>query len=163
VKGVNLAWTQPYRDDRFFLDGSGTIAQPIPNGLATVTGTLSGEWFDNTFYAAFRSGAFASLVVTFAGPTAIASTFFPTIKFTMSAIQIRGNSPQVGGPDLLDVDIPFVAKDDGTNPPLKIEYTEVEPAVRGRGALGRHDPSEGHTDHLPRPAVHRRRDGPQSR
>jgi hypothetical protein len=50
VKGVNLAWTQPYRDDRFFLDGSGTIAQPIPNGLATVTGTINGEWFDNTFY-----------------------------------------------------------------------------------------------------------------
>jgi hypothetical protein len=126
VKGVSLAWNQPYRDDRFFLDGSGTIAQPIPNGLATVTGTLSGEWYDSTFYTAFRSGAFASLTITFAGPTAIASTFFPTIKFTLSAIQIRGNSPQVGGPDLLDTDIPFVAKDDGTNPPLKIEYTSTE-------------------------------------
>jgi hypothetical protein len=129
VKGVDLAWTQPYRDDRFFLDGSGTIAQPIPNGLATVTGTIHGEWFDNTWYAAFRSGAFATLVVTFAGPTAIASTFFPTIKFTMSAIQIRGTSPQVGGPDLIDADIPFVTKDDGTNPPLKVEYTSTEVAA----------------------------------
>lgn len=129
VKGVNLTWNQPYRDDRFFLDGSGTIAQPVPNGLATVTGTMSGEWYDQTFYNAFRSGAFASLVITFAGPTAIASTFFPTIKFTMSAVQIRGTSPQVDGPDLLDLDIPFVAKDDGTNPPLKIEYTSTETAA----------------------------------
>jgi hypothetical protein len=129
VKGVSLAWTQPYRDDRFFLDGSGTIAQPIPNGLSTVTGTISGEWFDNTWYAAFRSGAFASLVITFAGPTAIASTFFPTVKFTMSAIQIRGTSPQVSGPDLIDASIPFVAKDDGTNPPLKVEYTSTETAA----------------------------------
>ncbi len=126
ITGVSFAWAQPMAGDRFFLDGSGTRAQPIPNALATVTGTLTGEWYDTTFYAAFRSGAFASLVLTAAGPTAIASTYYPTVKFTMSAIQIRGTSPQVGGPDLLNLSIPFVAKDDGTNPPLKIEYTSTE-------------------------------------
>jgi hypothetical protein len=36
---------------------------------------MTGEFYDSTFYAAFRSKAFASLVLTFAGPTAIASTF----------------------------------------------------------------------------------------
>jgi hypothetical protein len=129
VKGVNLAWTQPYRDDRFFLDGSGTIAQPIPNGLATVTGTHGREWLRQHVLRRVPVRRVRVAGVTFAGPTAIASTFFPTIKFTMSAIQIRGNSPQVGGPDLLDVDVPFVVKDDGTNPPLKIEYTSTETAA----------------------------------
>jgi hypothetical protein len=57
------------------------------------------------------------------GPTAIASTYFPTFKNTFSAIQIRGTSPAVAGPDILSTDIPFVAKDDGTNPPWKVEYT----------------------------------------
>jgi hypothetical protein len=61
--------------------------------------------------------------VTFAGPTAIASTFFPTIKFTLPAIQIRGTSPTVGNADVLDQSIPFVTKYDGTNAPCKIEYT----------------------------------------
>jgi hypothetical protein len=126
VTGVTLTWEQPYADGRFFLDGSGTRAKPIPNGVATVTGTLTGEWYDSTFYSAFRSGAFAALVVTFAGPTAIAASNFPTIKFTLPAIQIRGSSPQVGGPDLLDLSIPFVAKYDGTNAPMKVEYTSTE-------------------------------------
>jgi hypothetical protein len=129
ITGVNWTWTQPMKADRFFLDGSGTIAKPVPNGLATVTGTLVGEFYDNTAYAAFRSGAFASLVVQAAGPTAIASTFFPTFKNTFSAIQVRGSSPTVSGPDILDLSIPFVAKDDGTNPPWKIEYTSTDTAA----------------------------------
>jgi hypothetical protein len=129
VTGVNLTWTQPRADSRFFLDGTGTRAQPIANNIASVTGTLSGEFYDSTFYTAFRSSAFASLVITFAGPTAIATTYFPTIKFTLPAIQIRGTSPQVGGADLLDQSIPFVAKYDGTNAPFKIEYTSTETAA----------------------------------
>jgi hypothetical protein len=43
ITGVDLTWTQPYADSRFFLDGSGTRGKPIPNGIATVTGTLSGS------------------------------------------------------------------------------------------------------------------------
>jgi len=129
ITGVNWTWTQPMADSRFFLDASGTIAKPIPNGLATVTGTLTGEWYDQTYYNLFRSGAFASLVVTAVDPVAIATTYFPTFKTTMSAIQIRGTSPQVAGADLLSLSIPFVAKDDGTNPPMKIEYTSTDSAA----------------------------------
>lgn len=129
ITGVNWTWTQPMKADRFFLDGSGVIAKPVPNGLASVTGTLTGEFYDNTAYAAFRSGAFATLVVTGTGPTAIASTFFPTFKNTFAAIQIRGSSPQVDGPDILDLSIPFVVKDNGTDPPWKIEYTSTDSAA----------------------------------
>jgi hypothetical protein len=129
VTGVTLAWNQPMADGRFFLDGSGVRAKPIPNGVATVTGTLSGEFYDSTFYAAFRSGAFAALVVTFAGPTALNASFFPTIKFTIPAIQIRGTSPTVGGADLLDQSVPFVAKYDGTNAPMSVAYTSTETAA----------------------------------
>jgi hypothetical protein len=57
--GRDLTWTQPFAEGRFFLDGSGTRARPIPNGLATVTGTLNGEFYDSTVLRAFRSGAFA--------------------------------------------------------------------------------------------------------
>jgi len=129
ITGVNWTWSQPYKADRFFLDGSGVIAKPVPNGLATITGTLVGEWYDNTAYAAFRSGAFASLVVQATGPTAIASTYYPTFKNTFAAIQIRGTSPQVDGPDILDLSIPFVVKDNGTNPPWLIEYTSTDSAA----------------------------------
>jgi hypothetical protein len=129
VSGVDVTWEQPMALERFFLDGSGTRAKPIANGVATVAGNLTGEFYDSTFYAAFRSGAFASLVMTFAGPTAIATTYFPTVKITLAAVQIRGSSPQVGGPDLLGQSIPFVAKYNGTDAPMKVEYTSTETAA----------------------------------
>jgi hypothetical protein len=110
---VNWTWSQPYASERFFLDGSGTIAKPIPNGLATVTGTIAGEYVDQVLYAAYRSGSFAALVATATGTTAISGAEFPTFTNTFSAIQLRGASPQVGGADLLDLSVPFVAKDDG--------------------------------------------------
>jgi hypothetical protein len=113
VTAVNWTWTQPYADGRYFLDGSATRAKPIPNGLATVTGTMTSEYFDQTFYAAFRSGAFAALVCTATGTVAISGSEFPTFTNTFSAIQIRGDSPQVGDADLVTMSVPFVAKDDG--------------------------------------------------
>jgi hypothetical protein len=126
ITGVEWAWEQPFAGERFFLDGSATRGKPIANGVGTVTGTLTGEFYDTTAYAAFRAGGFASLVITAAGPTAIATTYFPTLKFTMAAVQIRGSSPQVGGADLLNLSIPFVAKYNGTNAPMSVEYTSTE-------------------------------------
>lgn len=113
VTGVTWTWEQPFAAERFFLDGSATRAKPIPNGLATVTGTLTTEYADNTFYSAFRSGAFAALTAIATGTTAISGAEFPTFSNTFAAIQIRGSSPQVSGPDLLGLSVPFVAKDDG--------------------------------------------------
>jgi len=129
ITGLNWTWTQPYASTRFFLDGSGVISRPIPNGLATVTGSLTGEWYDTTFYSAFRSGAYASLVITAAGQTAIATTYFPTFKTTLGAIQVRGSSPTVSGPDLLDLTVPFVTKYNGSAVPMIIEYTSTDSAA----------------------------------
>ena len=117
VTGINWTWSQPYKADRFFLNNSGVIAKPIPNGLATITGTLNAEWYDTTYYNLFRSGAFAELVFSVAHPTAITGSHYPTFTNTFAAMQIRGTSPQVGGPDILTQSVPFVVKDNGTNAP----------------------------------------------
>ena len=117
VTSINWTWTQPYKLDRFFLNNSGTRAKPIPNGLATIEGTMNAEWYDTSFYDLFRSGAFASLVFAVEHPTAISSSHKPTLTNTWSAVQFRGTSPQVGGPDILTQNIPFTVKDNGTNAP----------------------------------------------
>lgn len=117
VTGINWTWTQPYKADRFFLNSSGVIAKPIPNGLATIAGTMTAEWYDATHYARFRSGEFAELVFAVAHPTAITGAHYPTFTNTFTAMQTRGTSPQVSGPDILTQSIPFVCKDNGTSAP----------------------------------------------
>jgi hypothetical protein len=111
---VTWTWEQPFAADRFFLDGSATRAKPIANGLATVTGTMTSEYFDQTFYSRVPVGRVrvaGRYGGGYDGDLRVAE--FPTFTNTFSAIQIRGSSPQVGGPDLLDLSVPFVAKDDG--------------------------------------------------
>jgi len=128
ITSLNWTWEQP-RAIRRFLGSGGTIADPVPNGLATVAGTFSGEWYDETYYDLFCSGAFAALVVTFTHPVAIVGTEYPTFTNTFSAIQLRGSSPQVSGPEMLAVDIPWVARDDGTNPPWQAIYKSSDSAA----------------------------------
>jgi hypothetical protein len=125
MTGVDLAWSIP-RAQRGFLDGSATYGQPVVNGRAEITGTINAEWGNSEYYDLFRSGAMVGLVITCTGTTAISgSTAFPTLKLTMTNIQIRGGSPSVGGPDLISNSYPFVVGYDGTNAPLSIELTET--------------------------------------
>lgn len=126
ARSCGLTWTQPYKDDEFFLGSGGTKQKPIPNGFATVEGTMGLEFYDSTAYSLWRTGrSNIAVIFDFQGPI-IASTFKEQITFTMSSVQLRGESPQVGGPDVIDVNVPFRALDDGTNPPLKIEYTSTD-------------------------------------
>jgi hypothetical protein len=125
VRSAQWTWTQPRKDDRWFLGTGGTRLKPIPNGFSTVAGTVELEWFDKTAYNLFRSGALIAIVFDFVGAQ-IESPNNEEIKFTLSSCQLRGSSPTIDGPDVLSVSVPFTAGDDGTNPPLKIEYTSTD-------------------------------------
>jgi hypothetical protein len=128
VQSLTVTWTQPFKEDRFFL-GSGAVKQkPIPNGIPTLAGSMSAEWYDQSAYQLFLSGGIVGVVFDFQGAT-IASTYKEQIKFDMPAVQVRGESPQVGGPDVLDQTIPFTVGDNGTNPPLSISYMSTDLAV----------------------------------
>lgn len=123
-----IDWAQPYKTDRFFLGSGGLKQRPIPNGLQTVTGNLELEWYDESAYALFRSGAKAAFALTFDNDV-ISGEHKETIGFSLPSIQLRGNSPQIDGPDVLNQTVPYVAGDDGVNPPLTITYKSTDVAI----------------------------------
>lgn len=128
VKGFSLPLKFEYANDRFSL-GSTVKSAPLVNGYPDISPTLDIEFKDlATAYNLFTAGTIVSLVLTFTGPL-IASTFYETIKFTMSAVGLNGESPTVEGPDLLMQNITCEVLDDGTNPPLKIEYTSTDTTI----------------------------------
>src|SRR4051812_14743547 len=131
VRSVNLNWSIP-REPLRVLDASSTYGQPVVNGRAELAGTIDAYWEATSvaYYDLFRAGTMVPIIVTVASTTAISgSTAFPTMVYTMANAQLRGTSPTVGGPDLIDVSIPFVVKYDGTNAPLKVEVTETATAA----------------------------------
>jgi hypothetical protein len=128
AQSLNFTWTQPYKTDRFFLGTTGTKAKPIPNGLPTIEGNIAAEWYDASAYQLFLSGAIVGVVFDFQGAI-IASTFKEQAKFDMPAIQVRGDSPTVGGPDVLDQAIPFKIGDNASAAPLTVTYMSTETAL----------------------------------
>lgn len=128
ARSISINWTQPYKTDRFFIGSDPTKARPIPNGIAQTTGQLELEFFDGTAYGQFRAGDPLAIVLTLQN-NLIASPYYEKLVVTISAAQVRGSSPQVSGPDVLDITVPFTAGDNGVDTPVKYEYTSTDTAV----------------------------------
>jgi hypothetical protein len=124
----SLTWTQPYRTDQAHLGSGGLFAKPIPNGLPTLTGTVSVDWATETEYLLYRNGTIIDVYADFQGNT-IASTYKEEFKADCTAAQIRDAGPVVGGPDVLTQDLNFTAGDNGTNVPLIVSYQSTDTAI----------------------------------
>ncbi|MDP2712309.1 MAG: phage tail tube protein [Solirubrobacteraceae bacterium] len=127
-QSMTLDWAQGYRTDRWFLGSGGLKKRPIPNALQAVTGNLELEWFDTTAYALFRSGAKIAVSFDFANDV-IEDDYLEQIVFALSDVQLRGGSPGIQGPDVLAATVPYVAGDNGTDPPLQITYQSTDTAI----------------------------------
>lgn len=125
VKGTNALKT-----DRFHTGAAGKKAEPIDNDFRNYTVELDTEYIDQaTWVARHFSDATFALVAQFVGPL-IASTYYETLKVTVPAVRINTASPpSVSGPDVEDESLTIEVLDDGTNPPIKIEYTSTDTAA----------------------------------
>jgi hypothetical protein len=107
--------------DRRFIGN--TKREPLAGGIAEITGTLDAEFEDLTAYAAWLAGTQATLVLTFTLATLIPTTAVPySLTITCQKIEYSGETPKVGGPDVVKMNRPFRALYDGTNPVIKLEY-----------------------------------------
>jgi len=127
--GFNLSGELPRADDRFRLGSGQTKLKPILNDYTAATLTLSGEFKNLTHQALYDADTIFPVVITFDSGVAAGGANNYLIRFTMQACQIRGEDPTVGGPDLVTQDLAMDVLDNGTNPPVVIEYQEVSTAA----------------------------------
>lgn len=96
------------------------------NAYATVQVSLTVDWQDGTLYDKFKTGnTLSSVILDFVGPT-IASTYNEEIKFTMPASGWDGDTPNVGGPDVLNYSPTLDVLDNGVAAPLTIDYVSTD-------------------------------------
>lgn len=129
VKSMSVDLAMPRAVERYGLRSNAVKAKPILNDYTTGTGSLGFEFTDTTQYGLFTNGTKVPLILDFTS-SSMAGTAFPyRITFTFAQVQFTGTTPSVGGPDILSYDAPFSILDDGTNPPVKIEYMSTDSAA----------------------------------
>jgi Phage tail tube protein len=128
VSSGSITIAIPQAVDRFGLGSGGTKAEPLQNGLVAITAQLDLEFTSLAQQTAFRNATRRKLQLVFTGPN-IESGFNHSLTFTMPQTVTVDNSPNVGGPDILNQTPSFEATDDGTNPPLTIDWITTDTAL----------------------------------
>lgn len=100
VRSFTLEAALPLAADRAG-PGSSTVREPLENGWGEFSGTITSDFEDLTAYNRFVNGTEAALVLAFSNGT-------DSLTITMN-VRFDGETPNVGGPDLLELSLPFKA------------------------------------------------------
>lgn len=128
VTSFELTGTNPVAASRFFLGSAGTKANQLENGYRAVTGKFSGEFSKSQFYDVFKSGTVTPIQVTWTFGDAGGSNPF-AFDVVLPACRLNTGTNNVGGPDIVQGDVEFVALDDQATTPIQITYTSTDTAL----------------------------------
>lgn len=98
VKSASVKVDNNMAADRFRL-GSAAIKEQFRNGMANYTGTVAADFESLTAYNRFVNGTESALVLAFNNGS-------QSLTITCN-VEFDGDTPTVGGPDLLDQPLPF--------------------------------------------------------
>jgi hypothetical protein len=127
ITDFELEVNNSLKSDRYFLGGA-TMSEPILAGMTEITGSITAEFDSLTALNRFVNNTQVALSAKWTAATAIESTTFPYVEVIIPKVRFDGGSPTVGGPDVLTVELPFKALNDGTNAPITIDYMTSDTA-----------------------------------
>lgn len=119
VKDFTLTVDNSLKVDRYNLSGTGTKQAPTQSGFRKVTGKFSAEFSGTGVLAKFLADTDIKLQLTISNGASSLDILIPVAR-------LNGDTPQVKGPDAVDVDFEFEVLYDGTNAPLTITYTTAD-------------------------------------
>lgn len=125
VSATSLSIPLPQKVDRFGLNKSALASEPLPNDYMRPTGNMTMEFLGLTQFNHFVNCDAVKVVLNFEGAL-IAGANKEKLQLVMPACHFTGASPQVGGPDVIEVQYPFEAFDNGTETPVEAEYVSVD-------------------------------------
>lgn len=117
--------------DRFFMRGSGPgtlTKEHIEAAMAEVSGSFTVEFDSLTQYNRYVNGTTGSLAGTWQGGTTESGTYYSLIV-ALPVVRFDGETPNVGGPDILTLNVPFKGLVSGTLSPYTITYRTTDTAA----------------------------------
>lgn len=110
VKRATFRVDNGLADDRFFLRNSAFRKQPLENAKRAATGSLVADFESLTAYNRFVNANEAALSLKFSGADIAGSSPLTPFSFEIVAnVRFDGETPAVGGPELLEQPLQFMA------------------------------------------------------
>jgi hypothetical protein len=128
VKDFTITVDNSLKNDRYNLGASGVKSEQLINGFRKITGKLTAEFTDTVLLNKFLSDSSAALVLTFTGAT-IASTYKETLSITLPSVKFNTDTPNVAGPEVIDLSMDFDVYDNGTDAPITIFYQTADSSL----------------------------------
>lgn len=128
VKSCTIQHAYGYDTNRVFLGSAGYKAEQIENGYRTISGSVVAEWLSSEAnYNAFAADTTTSLQLTFTGATVSTSNYL--LDIIIPNIKFEGESPKVGGPEIVSQTLNFTGLDDETTVPMQITYQSEDTVI----------------------------------
>jgi hypothetical protein len=129
IRSASIKHTVPFDMDRYFVGNGGFLAEPVQNGLRAGAGQFVVEWLSSEArYNAYVTDTPTPLELTFVGPAIGTGSDFSTLSILVSDMFLEGESPKIGGPEVVVQTIPFTYEDDGTNNVIQATYWTLDSA-----------------------------------
>lgn len=127
VTSFSLNGNNGLKTDRYHLRGATTKKEPVPAALVEMTGSITAEFDGLTPYNRFVNGTVASLSAVWTG-SQIESGQNYSLTVTLPAVRFDGETPEVGGPDVVMQALPYKVLFDGSQEPITIAYKTTDTA-----------------------------------
>jgi hypothetical protein len=135
VLKADFKCANPVDKSRYFIAGTGgsgvagVKGDQIDNNFRQVTGSLDVEFNSlSAYYDTFGGDTTSTLELVFTGPIIAASNAY-TLNVLIPNIKFDGDSPVVGGPGILNHNLPFHGLDQETWNPVQFQYMSTDTAV----------------------------------
>jgi len=129
VSDATVMGSMPMKVDRYYLGATGLKAEPIQNDYPTVTGKLTADFLSQAdFYDRYAADSAAVLQLTFVGQT-ISAPWTELLTISVPEVHFLGDTPNLGGLDIIQQSVNFEAAYDGTNPGAQITYVSTDTSI----------------------------------
>lgn len=130
VKGASIKVSNPLATERYYANGAGVKAEQVVNGFREVTIELDMDFIERTtLYDLYTANTTTALQVTWALPTAITGSYYPTLEFTFPATKLTSAEVTTDGPDLIPQKITATALWNGTDNFYQVRTISTDAAL----------------------------------
>jgi len=108
IRDFSCAISSGLKTDRYFMRNSTLKKEQIEDTADRgATGTFNCDYENNDIYDDFVAGTEAEIVALWRAPVAIEGALFPEFEIKLGRVQFDGETPSVGGPDIVNQAVPF--------------------------------------------------------